>query len=85
MKFLNFSITEETGRTFEIPYDKALELIEEIKADNKHLADEKTSNEYEMAHFFTQAGLDEIAKYELDNDYFESTLTDVNLYETEEN
>ena len=84
MKFLNFTIAETTGRTFEIPYDKALEIIERIKKSDKYLAEESTEDEYEMARFFEEAGLDEIAKYELDNDYFQSEIASADIYETSE-
>lgn len=72
MKHLNFSIAETSGRTFEISMDKVKGILEDMKQD-KYLADVvaqvNLEDDYQVASFFMNFGLDEIAKYELSNDY----------------
>ena len=70
-KFLNFSVVETTGRTFEIPLDKAIELI-------KASTDEDISNwnEVDMADFLYNQLSDNVLAYEKDNCYYESHIQD---------
>lgn len=78
-KYLNFSVAETSGRTFEISMNKVKEILDEMKKDEYYA--EKIENidledDYAIASFFVNFGLDEIAKYELNNDYVELTLTE---------
>ena len=79
MKLINFSITEISGRTFEIPLDKAKEIIADIKKD-KYFKDCKVNldNTEEVVRFLYLYGLDNLHKYELSNDYYETQLVDMN-------
>ena len=76
-KMLRFSVCEQTGRTFEVPYDVAIELIQE---DNKgDIA--KNWNECDIAEELYNFYSDDIAKYEKDNCYFESHVQDEEIYD----
>lgn len=79
MKYLNFTVAETSGRTFEISMDKVKEILDEMKKD-EYFAEEiekiNLEDDYEIANFFMNFGLDEIAKYELNNDYMDLTLAD---------
>lgn len=79
MKLINFSITEISGRTFEIPLDKAKEIIADIKKD-EYFKDCKVNldNTEEVVRFLYLYGLDNLHKYELSNDYYETQLVDMN-------
>ena len=79
MKLINFSITEISGRTFEIPLDKAKEIIADIKKD-ECFKDYKVNldNTEEVVRFLYLYGLDNLHKYELSNDYYETQLVDMN-------
>lgn len=86
MKYLNFSITEESGRTFELPMEKAVEIVNQIKENDKYVKDVKVdlTDGHSIAKFLMYYGyLDEVAKYEIDNDYTEQFLSDDFVYETE--
>lgn len=76
-KHLNFTVAETSGRTFELSMDRVKEILNEMKKD-KYLAEEienlDLEDDYEVANFFMNYGLDEIAKYELCNDYLELEL-----------
>lgn len=78
-KHLNFTVAETSGRTFEISMDKVKEILNEMKKD-EYLAEEiariNLEDDYQIANFFVNFGLDEIAKYELNNDYIDLVLTD---------
>lgn len=78
-KHLNFTVAETSGRTFEISMNRVKEILDEMKKD-KYLAEEienlDLEDDYEVASFFMNFGLDEIAKYELNNDYTELELAD---------
>ena len=79
-KMFNFSVNEISGRTFELPYDKAIEIIKENCPD-KYVDFEKIS-EYELAELLWDYCLDDIAKHELDNDTFQSEIDETKVYET---
>lgn len=78
-KHLNFTVAETSGRTFEISMDKVKEILDEMKKD-KYLAEEienlDLEDDYEVASFFMNNGLDELVKYELYNSYIETVLAD---------
>lgn len=78
-KHLNFTVAETSGRTFEISMDRVKEILDEMKKD-EYLAEEiaqvNLEDDHEVANFFMNFGLDEIAKYELCNDYVETVLAD---------
>ena len=78
-KHLNFTVAETSGRTFEISMDKVKEILDEMKKD-EYLAEEienlNLEDDHEIANFFMNFGLDEIAQYELCNDYMELVLAD---------
>ena len=78
-KHLNFTVAETSGRTFEISMDKVKEILDEMKKD-KYLAEEienlDLEDDYQLATFFMNFGLDELAKYELDNSRIETVLAD---------
>lgn len=76
-KMLRFSVTEQTGRTFEVPYDVAIELIQK---DNKGDII-KNWNECDLSEELYNFYSDDIAKYEKDNCYFESHVQDEEIYE----
>lgn len=84
MKYLNFSITEESGRTFELPMEKAVEIVNQIKENDKYVKDVKVdfTDEYEVAEFFVHNGyLSEVANYETSNEHVETVLADSRIYE----
>ena len=75
MKTLNFSVCEQSGRTFELPLDKAKEILDSYSVDYS------TWNEEEIAEELYNCYSDDIAKYERDNYYFETSIQDVEVYE----
>ena len=82
MKYLNFSVAETSGRTFELPLDKALELI---KADNNiDLEGIDLNDEREVARVLKDYFLDDIAEFEKANDYWEMVLCDSDIKEASE-
>lgn len=81
MKIFNFSINEISGRTFELPYDKAIEIIK-TNYPNEDNIDLDNLEEYEIARILWNFCFDDIAKHELDNDTFESTIDETQIYET---
>ena len=80
-KYINFTVSETRGRTFEMPYDTALNLIEKIKKEDKWVADIDIKDEDDIAKFFCDYDLDQIHGYELDNDYYETIVTDTEVGE----
>lgn len=84
-KFLNFTVAETSGRTFELPLEKAVEIIKQMQKD-EYFEEKEVNLEdgYEVANFLMNFGLDEIAKYELNNDYIDLVLADNKIYEGEE-
>ena len=87
-KYLNFTVAETSGRTFEIPMDKVKEILEYMKQD-EYLAEEiaqiDLEDSYQVANFFMNFGLDEISRYEFGNDYFDLTLAEHKFLEIKEN
>ena len=78
-KFLNFTIAETSGRTFEVPMDKVLELVEQYKRDyseyeNKDI-DIDITDSYDLAKVLMDYP-DDIANYELNNDYVDWEIAD---------
>lgn len=87
MKYLNFTIAETSGRTFEIPLDKVKSFIEKVQAEDFFMAQEEVDFEdsYSMAQFLNNNGLlDELHSYERCNDTFESEVVEHKIYEGEE-
>ena len=87
MKYLNFSVTEESGRTFEMPMEKAVEIVNQIKENDEYVKDVNVdlTDGHSIAKFLMYYGfLDEVAKYEINNDYTEQFLSDSYVYESEE-
>ena len=85
MKYLQFTVAETTGRTFEIPMDKLEEIIKTLKDGDEFLQDEEvdTTDAYEVASFLNRNGLlDEIYNYEKDNSYIETVVADSKIVET---
>jgi len=80
-KMFNFSVNEISGRTFELPYDKAIEIIK-VNYPNDDNIDLDNLEEYEIARILWNFCFDDIAKHELDNDTFESTIDETKVYET---
>ena len=74
-KYLKFSVTEQTGRTFELPLDKAIEIIKNGGGDPTDWNECDLSEE--LYNFYS----DDIAQYEKDNCYFESHVQDEEIYE----
>ena len=83
MKYLNFSISETSGRTFEVPMDKVEMLVEQYRQE----AFENTgvmpsvdlTNVYEIAQIVTDFYLDDVAEDEKNNGYYEITLDNANF------
>ena len=87
MKYLNFTVSETTGRTFELPLDKAVKLIKELKANDEFLQEEEVDLEdsNSIAKFFAYNNLlDELSNYEKSNDYVESKVVADKIYEGKE-
>ena len=83
-KYLNFSITEETGRTFELPMEEAAKIVNQIKENDEYVKDVKVdvTDGHSIAKFLVWYGyLDEVARYEIDNDYIEQLLCDTKVFE----
>ena len=74
-KILKFSISETTGRTFEIPYSKALEIIKNYSSE----AEPNTWSEIEIAEELYMGYIDEISSYEKDNSYYESYVSEAEV------
>ena len=68
-KFLNFTIAETSGRTFEVPMDKVQELIKE-----RGIEDVDFNDDDEVASILKDELLDELASYEKDNQFVEVEL-----------
>lgn len=80
-KMFNFSVNEISGRTFELPYEKAIEIIKE-NYPNEDNIDLDNLEEYEIARLLWNFCFDDIEEHELDNDTFESTIDETKIYET---
>lgn len=72
---LKFSVTEQTGRTFDLP----LEIAKQILTDNGE--DCTDWNETEIAETLYNCYSDDLAEYEKENCYFESYVQDEEIYE----
>lgn len=86
MKYLNFTISETSGRTFEVPMDKVQEIINDhIKdyAEFGETVDVDINDDYDLACILTEH-LDDLATYELSNDYIETEVACSNFIETSE-
>ena len=75
-KYLRFSVTEQSGRTFELPLDEAIKLIKESTNE-----DVSSWNECDIADYLYNQIPDSIGKYEKENCYFESYIQDEEIYE----
>ena len=76
-KFLNFTIAETSGRTFEVPMDKVLELVERHKRDYSDYENKSidVTDSYDLAKVLMNY-TDDIANYELNNDYVDWEIAD---------
>ena len=75
-KYLRFSVTEQTGRTFDLPLDEAIKLIKENTDE-----DISSWNECDIADYLYNQIPDSIGKYEKENCYFETHIQDEEIYE----
>lgn len=76
-KFLNFTIAETSGRTFEVPMDKVQELLRTAQEEAKKYGDTlevDLEDDYEVAQFLVDYCLDEISADEKANDYLDIQL-----------
>lgn len=80
-KMINFSINEISGRTFELPYETAIKLIKE-NYPNEYNRDLDKLKRFEIADILFRYCYNEIEKYEIDNDYFDSNIDEINFYDT---
>ena len=76
-KYLNFTIAETSGRTFEVPMEKVLELVEQHKIDYSEYEnkDIDITDSYDLAKVLMNY-MDDIATYELNNDYVDWEIAD---------
>lgn len=82
MKMFNFSVNEISGRTFELPYDKAIEVIKSNCPD-KYIDFGKIS-QYELAELLWDYCYDDIEEYELGNNTFQSDIDETKIYNVKE-
>ena len=77
MKYLNFTIAETSGRTFEVPMDKVLKLVEQHKRDYSEYEnkDIDITDSYDLAKVLMNY-TDDVANYELNNDYVDWEIAD---------
>ena len=73
MQTLKFSVCEQTGRTFEIPLEKAREILQANEVYFGNL------DEDQIAETLYNEFSDDILKYEKENCYFESYVQDVEI------
>jgi len=81
-KMFNFSVNEISGRTFELPYDEAIEIIKSNCPD-KYINFSKIS-EYELAELLWDYCADDLSQHEKDNSSFQSEIDETKMYETTE-
>ena len=74
-KFLKFSVCEQTGRTFEIPYDLAIEIIKNHSKE----AEPTTWSELEIAEELYNFYSDHLEGHEKENCYYESWVQDAEV------
>ena len=82
MKYLNFTIAETSGRTFEIPMDRVQGLLRTAQEEAKKYGDTlevDLEDDYEVARFLVDYCLDEISEDEKANDYLDIQLSDSNF------
>ena len=60
-------------------YDRRKEITEK----DEYMTNFEIEDENDMARFFESYGLDEISKYETGNSFYETEVTDTNIYECE--
>lgn len=70
MKYLDFTITETTGRTFFVPMNEVEKLLKE-----NGLEDVDINNKEELAEVLKDNFLDDIARHEKQNDFLEIEVT----------
>ena len=70
MKYLDFTITETTGRTFFVPMNEVEKLLKE-----NGLGDVDINNKEELAEVLKDNFLDDIARHEKQNDFLEIEVT----------
>ena len=70
MKYLDFTITETTGRTFLVPMNEVEKLLKE-----NGLEDVDINNKEELAEVLKDNFLDDIARHEKQNDFLEIEVT----------
>ena len=75
-KQLRFSVTEQTGRTFDLPLDEAIKLIKESTDE-----DISSWNECDIADYLYNQIPDVLGKHEKENCYFETHIQDEEIYE----
>ena len=74
-KMLRFSVTEQTGRTFDLPLEEAIKILK----DNGVECDDW--NECEIAEELYNCYMDDLGKHEKENCYFEAYVQDEEIYE----
>jgi hypothetical protein len=82
MKYLNFTIAETSGRTFEVPMERVIGLVKTAQEEAKkhgNTLEVDLENDYEVARFLVDYCLDEISADEKANDYYEITLDNANF------
>ena len=73
-KFLNFTIAETSGRTFEVPMERVIGLVTTVQEEAKKYGD-TLEDDYEIARFLVDYCMDEISADEKANDYYEIQLS----------
>lgn len=82
MKYLNFSIAETSGRTFEVPMARVIGLVKTAQEEAKkygNTLEVDLEDNYDLARFLVDYCLDEISEDEKANGYYEITLNNVNF------
>lgn len=82
IKGFNFSVNEISGRTFELPYNKAIDFIKSNCPDKN--IDFDNIEEYELAELLWNYCYEDIEKYELDNNTFQSEIDETKICKVSE-
>ena len=82
IKGFKFSVNEISGRTFELPYNKAIDFIKSNCPDKN--IDFDNIEEYELAELLWNYCYDDIEKYELDNYTFQSEIDETKICKVSE-
>ena len=82
VKGFNFSVNEISGRTFELPYNKSIDFIKSNCPDKN--IDFDNIEEYELAELLWNYCYEDIEKYELDNNTFQSEIDETKICEVSE-